>query len=195
MAAEEYDSPIAKNYSATMPRRKPASINLDGLFRSGSAARRIAERLMTGRPQTRYELVEGLGTSVTTVNRVVAQLENAGAIVTREIGSDGRQAVFRVVDVTRPKGARPYLHIGDRVRVVAARLSGDDMVIDVSAGKDTYRGVVRGVVTNVNLGGYATVQAVERVDDTLSNVRFEAHSATSGERMVVLESVRNVTEA
>ena len=123
---------------------------------------------MTGKPQTRYELVEGLGTSVTTVNRVVAQLEKAGAIVTREIGSDGRQAVFRVVDVTGPKAARPYLHLGDQVRVVAARVSGDDMVIDVSVDKHTYRGVVRGVVTNVNLGGYATVQGIELVDDTLS---------------------------
>ena len=75
---------------------------------------------MTGKPQTRYELVDGLGTSVTTVNRVVPQLEKAGAIVTREIGSDGRQAVFRVVDVTGPKAARPYLHLGDQVRVVAA---------------------------------------------------------------------------
>ncbi len=83
---------------------------------------------MTGKPQTRSQLVEGLGTSVTTVNRVVAQLEKAGAIVTREIGSDGKQAVFRVVDVTGPKAARPYLHLGDRVRVVAARLSGDDML-------------------------------------------------------------------
>ena len=181
--------------SDDMARPKAASINLDTLFRSGSAARRIAERLMTGKPQTRYQLVEGLGTSVTTVNRVVAQLEKAGAIITREIGSDGKQAVFRVVDVTGPKAARPYLHLGDRVRVVAARLSGDDMLIDVSVDKHTYRGVVRGVVTNVNLGGYATVQGIELVDDTLSNVRFEAHGATSGDRMVVLESVRNVTDA
>jgi DNA-binding MarR family transcriptional regulator len=37
---------------------------------------------MTGTPETRSQLVEGLGTSVTTVNRVVAQLEKAGAIVT-----------------------------------------------------------------------------------------------------------------
>ena len=131
---------------------------------------------------------------MTTVNRVVAQLEGAGAIITREIGSDGRQAVFRVVDVTGPKAARPYLHLGDQVRVVAARLSGDDMLIDVSVDKHIYRGVVRGVVTNVNLGGYATVQGIELVDDTLSNVRFEAHGATSGDRMVVLESVRNVTD-
>jgi hypothetical protein len=149
---------------------------------------------MTGKPQTRSQLVEGLGTSVTTVNRVVGQLEKAGAIVTREIGSDGRQAVFRVVDVTGPKAARPYLHLGDQVRVVAARLSGDDMLIDVSVDKHTYRGVVRGVVTNVNLGGYATVQGIELVDDTLSNVRFEAHGAASGDRIVVLESVRNITE-
>ena len=135
---------------------------------------------MTGRPQTRSQLVAGLGTSVTTVNRVVAQLEKAGAIITREIGSDGRQAVFRVVDVTGPKAALPYLNLGDQVRVVAARLSGDDMLVDVSVDKHTYRGVVRGVVTNVNLGGYATVQGIELVDDTLSNVRFEAHGATSG---------------
>jgi DNA-binding Lrp family transcriptional regulator len=149
---------------------------------------------MTGKPQTRYELVEGLGTSVTTVNRVIAQLEKAGAIITREIGSDGRQAVFRLVEVTAPKGGRPYLHIGDRVRVVAAHVSGDDMLIDTTVDKYTYRGVLRGVVTNVNIGGYATVQAVERVDDTLSNVRFEAHGSASGDRMVVLESVRNITE-
>ena len=149
---------------------------------------------MTGKPQTRYELVEGLGTSVTTVNRVVGQLEKAGAIITREIDSDGKQAVFRLVDVTGPKAARPYPHLGDQVRVFAARLSGDDMLIDVSTGKETFRGVVRGVVTNVNLGGYATVQGIERVDDTLSNVRFEPHGATSGDRMVVLESVRNVTD-
>ena len=77
---------------------------------------------MTGKPQTGYQLVEGLGTSITTVDRVVVQLEKAGAIITREIGSDGRQVVFRLVDVTGPKGACPYLHQGDRVRVVAARL-------------------------------------------------------------------------
>ena len=69
------------------------------------------------------------------------------------------------------------------------------MLIDVSVDKHTYRGVVRGVVTNVNLGGYATVQGIELVDDTLSNVRFEAHGAASGDRTVVLESVRNVTDA
>ena len=178
-----------------MVRRRSADVNLDALFRPGSAARKIAERLMTGKPQTRYELVEGLGTSVTTVNRVVARLEKAGAIITREIASDGRQAVFRLVEVTSPKGGRPYLHIGDRVRVVAARVSGDDMLIDATVDKYTYRGVLRGVVTNVNIGGYATVEAVERVDGTLSNVRFEAHGTTSGERVVVLESVRNVTEA
>ena len=150
---------------------------------------------MTGKPQTRSQLVEGLGTSVTTVNRVVAQLEKAGAIITREVGTDGKRAVFRVVDVTGPKAARPYLHLGDQVRVVAARVSGDDMLIDVSVDKHTYRGVVRGVVTNVNLGGYATVQGIELVDDTLSNVRFESHGATSGDRTVVLESVRNVTDS
>ena len=60
---------------------------------------------MTGKPQTRSQLVDGLGTSVTMVNRVVAQLEKAGAIVTREIGADGKQAVFRVVDVVGPSGA------------------------------------------------------------------------------------------
>ncbi len=126
--------------SDDMPRRKAASINLDTIFRSGSAAHKIAERLMAGKPQTRYELVEGLGTSVTTVNRVVGQLEKAGAIITREIGSDGKQAVFRLVDVTGPKAARPYLHLGERVRVVAARLSGDDMLVDVFNGQGHFPG-------------------------------------------------------
>jgi predicted ArsR family transcriptional regulator len=176
-------------------RAKAASINLDGMFRPGSGARKIAERLMTGKPQTKYELVAGLDTSVTTVYRVVGRLEAAGAIITRDIGPDGRQTVFRLVEVSARKVARPYLHLGDRVRVIAARLSGDDMLIDVSTGKDTYRGVVRGVITNVNVGSYATVQGIERVDDTLSNVRFEVHGSASGDRMVVLESVRNVTDA
>ena len=149
---------------------------------------------MTGKPQTKYELVEGLNVSVTSVYRVVDRLEEAGAIITSEIGSDGRQTIFRLVDVSERKAARPYLQVGERVRVIASRISGDDMLIDVTTGRDTYRGVVRGVITNVNMGGYASVQAVERVDDTLSNVRFEAHAATSGDRLVVLESVRNVTE-
>ena len=46
-----------------MATQKLAEINLDTLFRPGSAARKIAERLMTGKPQTRSQLVEGLGTS------------------------------------------------------------------------------------------------------------------------------------
>jgi HTH domain len=176
-------------------RTKPdaVSINLDDLFRSGSNARKIAERLMTGKPMSRNQLVDGLGTSVTTVNRVVAVLQKAGAIVTREVGGDGKQAVFRLVEVTAPKTERPYLQLGDKVRVVAARLSGDDMLLDVSVGKYTYRGVVRGVITNVNMGGFATVVGIERVDDTLANVRFEVHGTTTGDRIVVLESVRNIT--
>jgi predicted ArsR family transcriptional regulator len=175
-------------------RAKAGSINLDAMFRPGSGARRIAERLMTGKPQTKYDLVEGLDTSVTSVYRVVARLQAAGAIITRHIGSDGRQTVFQLVEVSARKVARPYLHLGDLVRVIAARLSGDDMLIDVSSAKDTYRGVVRGVITNVNMGSYATVQGIERVDDALSNVRFEVHSSASGDRIVVLESVRNVTD-
>jgi hypothetical protein len=150
---------------------------------------------MTGKPQTKYELVKDLDTSVSTVYRVVERLQAAGAIVTRDIASDGRQTVFRMVDVSAPKVSRPYLHLGDRVRVVAARVSGDDMLIDVSIGRDTYRGVVRGVVTNVNMGSYASVQGIERVDETLSDVRFEVHGAASGDRIVVLDSVRNVADA
>jgi predicted ArsR family transcriptional regulator len=175
-------------------RARAGSIRVDAMFRAGSGARRIAERLMTGKPQTKYELVKGLDTSVTTVYRVVARLEEAGAIITRRIGPDGRQTVFQLVEVSARRVARPYLHLGDSVRVVAARLSGDDMLIDVSSGKDIYRGVVRGVVTNVNMGSYAIVQGIERVDNALSNVRFEVHSTTSGDRVVVLESVRNVTD-
>ncbi len=69
------------------------------------------------------------------------------------------------------------------------------MLIDVAVDRHTYRGVALGVVTNANLVGYAIVQGIEYVDDDmLSNVRVEAHGATSGDRRVVLESVRNVTE-
>lgn len=105
------------------------------------------------------------------------------------------QAAFRLVEVAAPKVERPYLHLGDRVRVVAARISRDDMLVDVTVDKYTYRGVVRGTVTNVNIGGYATVQIVERVDNLLSNVRLQAHGATSRDRVLVVESVRNVTGA
>jgi DNA-binding Lrp family transcriptional regulator len=175
-------------------RRNTGSINLDDLFRPGSHARKIAERLMTGKPMSRNQLVDGLNTSVTTVNRVVSTLQKAGAITTREIGGDGKQAIFRLVEVTTPKAERPYLQLGERVRVVAAGLSGDDMLIDTAIGKYIYRGAVRGVITNVNIGGYATVVGIERVDDTLANVRFEVHGTTIGDRTVVLESVRNVTQ-
>jgi hypothetical protein len=49
-----------------------------------------------------------------------------------------------------------------------------------------------------HLRGYGVVQGIERVDDKLAddplaNVRFEIHGATSGDRIAVLGSRRNVT--
>ena len=197
---ERSGSPSPKHYGEAMVRRRSADVNLDALFRPGSAARKIAERLMTGKPQTRYELVEGqgLGTSVTTVNRVVAHLEKAGAIITGEIASDGRQAVFRLVEVTSPKGGRPYLHMGDRVRVVAAPNPFGGRHADRRNGGQVHlprRAPWRGHEREHQVDLAPTVEAIQRVDGTLSNVRFEAHGTTSGERVVVLESVRILTEA
>jgi biotin operon repressor len=71
-------------------------IDLDSLFRRSSKARVVAERLLTGRQQTREELVDGLALSMTTVPRVVEALENAGVRIERTTDRS-RKAAFRVL--------------------------------------------------------------------------------------------------
>lgn len=87
------------------PRRKtqtavqepPApSVDLDTLFRKQSKARVVAERLLTGKPQTRAQLAEGLDLSLTTVPRVVDALTEAGVRIERTTDRT-RQAVFHVI--------------------------------------------------------------------------------------------------
>lgn len=74
-----------------------AGVNLDAIFRKSSKARIVAERLLTGKSQTRADLVEGLDLSMTTVPRVVEALEAAGVQVERKTDRT-RQAVYRVLN-------------------------------------------------------------------------------------------------
>lgn len=73
-----------------------AQVDLDSLFRKQSKARVVAERLLTGTPQTRAQLAEGLDLSLTTVPRVVDALTAAGLRIDRTTDRT-RQAVYKVV--------------------------------------------------------------------------------------------------
>jgi len=91
---------------------------------------------------TRQELVDGIAVAVTTVNRVVDSLTEAGAVITREIAADGRQAIFQFLDIQDPVVKRPYMTVGDTVLMVAARQLGDNLMVDLSVEDTLYRGRV-----------------------------------------------------
>lgn len=110
--------------AATKPTPATAEI-LDGLFRKESKARIVAERLMSGKPQSRADLVRGLDLSLTTVPRVVDALQSVGVSVERRTDRS-RQAVYRVVgtpvaevhDETVGEVVARYAHVaGEPVRV------------------------------------------------------------------------------
>jgi hypothetical protein len=93
-----------------------AGVNLDAIFRKQSKARTVAERLLTGKSQTRADLVKDLDLSMTTVPRVVEALEAAGVRIERKTDRT-RQAVYRVIDT-------PVSHINDsEVGHVVARFT------------------------------------------------------------------------
>lgn len=165
------------------------TINLDDHFRADSSARVVAERLLTGRPQTRQELVEGLGISVTTVNRVVELLAEAGATVVRETAPDGRQAQFRVVDVRSPRNATRFPGLGDELTITGAFRIGDSTMIDLEGDGSRYRGELKSLMRMVPLGRIVTVRGIRAAGDGLADMEF----ADPDNRSVKVDSVRNTT--
>lgn len=88
--------PARKRTQTAVQEAPAASVDLDTLFRKQSKARVVAERLLTGKPQTRAQLAEGLDLSLTTVPRVVDALTEAGVRIERTTDRT-RQAVFHVL--------------------------------------------------------------------------------------------------
>ncbi len=164
------------------------TINLNKYFRRDSHARTIAERLMTGKPRTRQELTEDLGVSVTTVNRVVDILEEAGAIVTRTIAEDGRQARFHVVAVAEPKARRRFPNIEDEVEVTGAYKIGDAVMIEIASDRASFRGQLRTLSKFIPVGANGKVNGINSTGDGLADVQLRV-----GDKNLVIEALQNVT--
>jgi biotin operon repressor len=163
-------------------------IKLDDHFRADSSARVVAERLLTGRPQTRQELVDGLGISVTTVNRVVELLTEAGATIVRDVADDGRQARFRVVDVQAPRTQTRFPSLGDELEIVGAWRVGEATMIDLKGDGSVYRGELKTLLRMVPLGMRSTVQRVALASAGQADVLL-----SDGEQDLQVDSLRNVT--
>jgi predicted ArsR family transcriptional regulator len=136
------------------------TINLDKYFRRDSVARQIAERLLTGETINRQEVSQALDVSVTSVNRVVGALEEAGAKFRRDL--DGRQATFRLVSVGDPRRKKEYPPVGAEARIVGLEMLGDTMMVTFDADNARFRGAMsnlqqpplsKGEVTGVNKEG------------------------------------------
>jgi hypothetical protein len=120
-------------------------IDLDQHFRRDSGARSVAERLLTGRPATRQQLV-GDRVGITTVNRVVAVLEQAGATIERSL--DGRQIVYRVGTFSGPKKPYPFPQLDERGRLVKQELIGNERVVEFEVDSGMrFRGVLDHKIT------------------------------------------------
>ncbi len=127
------------------------SVDLDTLFRKQSKARTVAERLLSGKPQSRQELVAGLELSMTTVPRVVEALESAGVVVERTTDRT-RQAVYRVVgtpvssvvDDTAGSVHTRFVHSAGEpipVKIIKVEAVGEFLCIEWDwVGKGTYSG-------------------------------------------------------
>jgi biotin operon repressor len=98
------------------------------LFRGDSGARIVAERLLTGRAQTRTALVDGTGVASTTVPRVVDRLKSVGVDIERTTDRS-RQAVYRVVNMSQPELEDPK---HGSVMVEFTQVSGDPVSVAVS---------------------------------------------------------------
>ena len=162
-----------------------SNINLDDLFRRDSAAKVVAERLMTGKARTRQELVEGLHVSVTTVNRVVETLTAAGAHFVRDIADDGRQARFRLVEVRRIKPKFPTLD--DEVEIVGAWKVGDATMLELQSEKTRYRGQLKSLSKMIPLGHRGTVQGISSRTPGTADLNIKADSRT-----LVIEGVQPI---
>jgi biotin operon repressor len=163
-------------------------INLDVYFRKESAARTIAERLLTGSPQTRQELTDGLGVSVTTVNRVVEILTEAGAKVVRDVADDGRQARFRIVDVQAPKATTRFPTLDEEVEIIGAWKVGNATMIDLASDKSQYRGQLKSLSKMIPLGKRGRITGIRSIDDGLAEFRIK-----TDDKELTVDAVRNVT--
>lgn len=137
-----------------------AEINLDKHFRPDSSARRVAEKLLSGQPYTRQELVEDTHVSITSVNRVLEVLTTAGATFTRDIAEDGRQARFRLVSIGDPRLEKAYPTVSDEAKIVRAEIHGGDTMVDFVIGDVRFRGALQNLSKQPPLGKLARVTGV-----------------------------------
>ena len=155
-------------------------IDLDDITRPDSAARVVAQRLLTGKPLTREQLIDGLQTTRTTVNRLINAMTSRGAIFERTVNANN-QAVFRLIDIEDPQLLRPFPLVGDKATVVGARLLGRDVVLDTAIDRHTYRGVI-GLANAPTIGQVGVITQVSLSDSggTLADVvvRFPATGTT-----------------
>ena len=135
-------------------------IDLDKHFRADSEARKVAQKLLTGKAHTRQQLVANTNLSVTTVNRVVEVLTEAGAVIVRDIAEDGRQARFRLTSIGDPKKAKAYPTIQDKAKIVRAEILGDDTMVDFTIESVRYRGALQGLSRQAPLGKVAKIMGV-----------------------------------
>lgn len=181
-------------------------VDLDKNFRQGSAARKVAELLLTGKAASRTELADAATVSygrkarpvsVTTVNRVLEVLEREGCTIRRSVGDDGRQAVFQVVHQGKRKVAREFPPIGAKAQIVRIELVGEGVMIDFGVeatqvkrgGQLRFRGVLDGVKAP-SLGEAMTVRSVVLEDEVAANVMLAGKDIE-----YVLRGVQNITPA
>lgn len=156
-------------------RKEFESLDLDELFRPDSAARKVAESLLTGGEISRQELSTQHKVAVTTVNRVVAALEEAGATIKRD--TKGRHATFQVVSVGPPPVRNPYPMLGAKARLVRADVLGENVVVDFVVDDSRYRGTLATVVKGqVPVGLSGTITSVNLESDHTATVKIETET-------------------
>lgn len=159
-------------------------IDLDKSFRRGSRAYQVAERLMTGQPVERQQLVSELGVALTTVNRVVDVLREQGATIDRT--SNGRRAIFQVV-AADPNARHVRLpELDAEAQLISDVLLGDAHVVTLRAGRDQYRGVAS---EPVRVGDEGHVVGVMK-DGSDVTLMVEV----PGRKRVQLQAIQNVSE-
>lgn len=148
-------------------------IKLDKLFRRDSAARVIAEMLLTGKPHSRQELSEKSGSAVTQVNRVVKVLESEGVRIERTIGDDGHQAIFRVAGVGAKKVTAPTPSVRAEVVVAGVNMVGENLMVDIMTEGARFRGQLVNLSRQVPVTKRGKVTAVEALDDNSAAVKID----------------------
>lgn len=167
------------------------ALNLDNYFRSDSAARRVAERLLTGVPATRSELAAGV-VSLTTVNRVVDVLERQGCKVLRDKDGDGRRTVFQFVHIDKSEGPQRYPELFQRVKIIAGWLMGDSILLDFTAEEMKFRGIIRHSESSLPLGKSGVVTSVRRAESEPQNAIV---ALEFDDREIQVDNVQSITTA